>query len=87
VACCGESDREAYTYADQRPIGKLLSDIGFVQYRLNAIDASAAICEALKHHVETRMDYRGAMLPHFAEVQSFKVVATENIVSVSNHWW
>ena len=40
--------REAHTYVDGRQIGrKPQSKIGFVNYRLAAIDTSATICEAL----------------------------------------
>src|SRR5690606_29045995 len=49
--------REAHAYADGRLIGRRQqSKIGFVRYRLAAIDSSAAICEALGHYLRTVLD-------------------------------
>ncbi|MFG2084687.1 acyl-CoA dehydrogenase family protein [Spirillospora sp. NPDC048824] len=79
--------REAHAYADGRQIGrKLQSKIGFVNYRLAAIDTSATICEALSHYVQTALDLKADMTPAFPAVQALKTVATERMVSAAQHY-
>ncbi|TDC62953.1 acyl-CoA dehydrogenase [Actinomadura sp. GC306] len=79
--------REAHAYADGRRIGrKRQSRIGFVRYRLAAIDASATICEALSHYLQTELDIKGDMAPAFPAVQALKTVATERIVSAAQNY-
>ncbi|MEU8800619.1 acyl-CoA dehydrogenase family protein [Spirillospora sp. NPDC048819] len=79
--------REAHTYTEGRQIGrKPQSKIGFVNYRLAAIDTSLTICEALNHYVETELDFRDDMTPAFPAVQALKTVATERIVSAAQHY-
>ncbi|TDB76603.1 acyl-CoA dehydrogenase [Actinomadura sp. KC216] len=79
--------REAHAYTDGRQIGrKLQSKIGFVGYRLAAIDTSATICEALAHHVRTALDFKADMTPAFPAVQAVKTVASERMVSAAQHY-
>jgi alkylation response protein AidB-like acyl-CoA dehydrogenase len=79
--------REAHAYADGRQIGrKPLSRIGFVNYRLAAIDTSATICEALNHYLQTTLDLKGDMAPAFPAVQALKTVATERMISAAQHY-
>ncbi|TDD83803.1 acyl-CoA dehydrogenase [Actinomadura darangshiensis] len=79
--------REAHTYADGRQIGrKPQSKIGFVRYRLAAIDTSATICEALNHYLQTMLDFKRDMTPAFPAVQALKTVATERVISAAQHY-
>lgn len=79
--------REAHTYADGRQIGPApLSAIRFARYRLAAIDTSYTICEALNHHLQTRLDMKGDMLGSFPAVQAIKTVATERMLSSAHHY-
>ncbi|TDB94419.1 acyl-CoA dehydrogenase family protein [Actinomadura sp. 7K534] len=79
--------REAHAYADGRRIGrKRQSKIGFVRYRLAAIDASATICEAFSHYLQTELDLKGDMTPAFPAVQALKTVATERIVRAAQNY-
>ncbi|WP_433241109.1 acyl-CoA dehydrogenase family protein [Actinomadura nitritigenes] len=79
--------REAHTYVDGRQIGrKPQSKIGFVNYRLAAIDTSATICEALSHYLQTMLDVKGDMTPAFPAVQALKTVATERMISAAQHY-
>lgn len=79
--------REAHAYTDSRRIGrKPQSEIGFVAYRLAAIDTSYTICEALNHYVQTALDFKADMTPAFPAVQAIKTVATERIVSAAQHY-
>ncbi|MFI0372152.1 acyl-CoA dehydrogenase family protein [Actinomadura sp. 1N219] len=79
--------REAHAYAEGRRIGrKAQSKIGFVGYRLAAIDTSATICEALNHHVRTALNFKADMTPAFPAVQALKTVATERMVSAAQHY-
>ncbi|WUH98473.1 acyl-CoA/acyl-ACP dehydrogenase [Spirillospora sp. NBC_00431] len=79
--------REARAYTEGRHIGrKRQSKIGFVGYRLAAIDTSATICEALNHYVRTELDFRADMTPAFPAVQALKTVATERMVSAAQHY-
>lgn len=73
--------REAHSYADDRPIGPAPeSAIRFVRYRLAAIDSSYTVCEALNHHLLTRLDLKSNLLPSFPAVQAIKTVATERML-------
>ncbi|WP_042424238.1 acyl-CoA dehydrogenase family protein [Streptacidiphilus anmyonensis] len=79
--------REARAYADARRIGRSpLSAIGFVRHRLQAIDGAHAVCEALSHHVRTRLDLTSDLTPAFSAVQAVKIVAAELMVSSANHY-
>jgi alkylation response protein AidB-like acyl-CoA dehydrogenase len=79
--------REARTYADARRIGRSpLSAIGFVRYRLQAIDGAHTVCAALSHYVRTRLDLRSDLTPAFSHIQAIKIVATELMVSSANHY-
>ncbi|WP_433476321.1 acyl-CoA dehydrogenase family protein [Spirillospora sp. CA-142024] len=79
--------REAHAYAEGRQIGrKPQSKIGFVRYRLAAIDTSATICEALSHYLQTRLDVTGDMTPAFPAVQALKTVATDRMISAAQHY-
>jgi alkylation response protein AidB-like acyl-CoA dehydrogenase len=79
--------REARAYADARRIGRSpLSAIGFVRHRLQAIDGAHTVCEALNHHVRTRLDLTSDLTPAFSAVQAVKIVATELMVSSANHY-
>lgn len=79
--------REAHTYADNRPIGRVpLSAIGFARYRLKSIDASATIGAALNHYLVNTLDLKSDMLDAFPAIQAIKTVATEHMVSSANHY-
>ncbi|MFG2913729.1 acyl-CoA dehydrogenase family protein [Kitasatospora sp. NPDC048298] len=79
--------REARAYADARRIGRSpLSAIGFVRYRLEAVDSAHTVCAALNHHVRTRLDLTSNLAPAFASIQAVKIVATELMVSSANHY-
>jgi alkylation response protein AidB-like acyl-CoA dehydrogenase len=79
--------REAHAYTDTRRIGQApLSAIRFARYRLTAIDSSYAICEALNHHLQTRLDLKADMTHAFPAVQAIKTVATERMISSANHY-
>ncbi|MFF2549136.1 acyl-CoA dehydrogenase family protein [Kitasatospora sp. NPDC058063] len=79
--------REARAYADARRIGRSpLSAIGFVRYRLEAIDSAHTVCAALNHYVQTRLDLKTDLTPHFPSIQAVKTVATELMVSSANHY-
>jgi alkylation response protein AidB-like acyl-CoA dehydrogenase len=79
--------REAHEYADGRQIGPApLSAIRFAQYRLTAIDTSYTICEALNHHLQTRLDMKADMLGAFPAVQAIKTVATDRMLSAAHHY-
>jgi alkylation response protein AidB-like acyl-CoA dehydrogenase len=79
--------REAHAYAESRQIGHApLSAIRFARYRLAAIDSSLAVCEALSHHLRTRLDLKADMMPSFPAVQAIKTVATERILSSALHY-
>ncbi|MEU8542103.1 acyl-CoA dehydrogenase family protein [Streptomyces sp. NPDC048717] len=79
--------REAHTYADTRRVGRgPLSSIGFVRYRLDAIDGAHTVCAALGHHVRTRLDLTSDLTPAFPAVQAVKIAATELMVGAANHY-
>ncbi|MBD0688216.1 acyl-CoA dehydrogenase family protein [Streptomyces sp. CBMA123] len=79
--------REARAYADARRIGRSpLSAIGFVRYRLAAIDSAHTVCTALNHYVRTRLDLTSDLTPAFPFILAVKVVATELMVSSANHY-
>jgi alkylation response protein AidB-like acyl-CoA dehydrogenase len=79
--------REAHQYADGRQIGPApLSAIRFARYRLAAIDSSYTICEALNHHLQTRLNTKGDMLGSFPAVQAIKTVATDRMLSAAHHY-
>ncbi|GAA4368088.1 hypothetical protein GCM10023088_16650 [Actinomadura verrucosospora] len=79
--------REAHAYADGRQIGrKTQSRIGFVNYRLAAIDTSSTICEALSHYLKTMVDFKGDLTPVFPAVQALKTVATERMISAAQSY-
>jgi hypothetical protein len=79
--------REAHMYAETRNIGRApLSAIRFARYRLVAIDTSYTICEALNHHLQTRLDLKADMTSAFPAVQAIKTVATERILSAALHY-
>lgn len=79
--------REAHEYADGRQIGPApLSAIRFARYRLAAIDTSATICEALNHHLLTRLDVKNPMIDSFPAVQAIKTVATDRMLSAAHHY-
>ncbi|GAB2869163.1 hypothetical protein GCM10027176_83530 [Actinoallomurus bryophytorum] len=79
--------REAHMYAETRTIGRApLSAIRFARYRLAAIDTSYTICEALNHHLQTRLDLKADMTSAFPAVQAIKTVATERILSAALHY-
>lgn len=79
--------REAHAYVNNRQIGrKPQSKIGFVRYRLAAIDTSHTICEALNHYLQTVLDIKADMTPAFPAVQALKTVATERMVSAAQHY-
>jgi alkylation response protein AidB-like acyl-CoA dehydrogenase len=79
--------REAHEYADGRQIGPApLSAIRFARYRLAAIDSSYTICEALNHHLRTRLDMKADMLGSFPAVQAIKTVATDRMLSAAHHY-
>jgi alkylation response protein AidB-like acyl-CoA dehydrogenase len=79
--------REAHAYADARQIGRApLSAIRFARYRLAAIDTSYTICEALNHHMQTRLDLKADLTASFPAVQAIKTVATERILSAALHY-
>ena len=79
--------REAHAYAESRQIGPApLSAIRFARYRLAAIDSSYTICEALSHHLRTRIDLKADMMSSFPAVQAIKTVATERILSAALHY-
>ncbi|MET9183048.1 acyl-CoA dehydrogenase family protein [Kitasatospora aureofaciens] len=79
--------REARAYADARRIGRSpLSAIGFVRYRLEAIDSAHTVCAALNHYVQTRLDLKSDLTPSFPSIQAVKTVATELMVSSANHY-
>ncbi|RLK61952.1 acyl-CoA dehydrogenase family protein [Actinokineospora cianjurensis] len=79
--------RETRAYAERRPLGRgTLADIGFVRYRIRAVESSATICRALAHHVETRMDLKSDMTESFPVSLALKTVATERMVSAANHY-
>ncbi|MFJ8434896.1 acyl-CoA dehydrogenase family protein [Kitasatospora sp. NPDC094019] len=79
--------REARAYADARRIGRSpLSAIGFVRYRLAAIDSAHTVCTALNHYVRTRLDLTSDLTPEFPSIQAVKIVATELMVSSANHY-
>jgi alkylation response protein AidB-like acyl-CoA dehydrogenase len=79
--------REAHAYVDSRQIGrKPQSEIGFVGYRLAAIDTSFTICEALNHYLQSRLDFKADMTPAFPAIQAIKTVATERMVSAAQHY-
>jgi alkylation response protein AidB-like acyl-CoA dehydrogenase len=79
--------REAHNYADGRQIGPApLSAIRFARYRLAAIDSSYTICEALNHHLQTRLNMKGDMLGSFPAVQAIKTVATDRMLSAAHHY-
>jgi alkylation response protein AidB-like acyl-CoA dehydrogenase len=79
--------REAHTYADNRPIGPgPLSALGFVRYRLRAIDTSATIAEALNHYLMTQLDVKADMTDAFPAVQAIKILATERMVTSAYHY-
>ena len=76
--------REAHEYADTRKIGPgPQSAIRFVRYLLADIDASYTVCEALNHHLQTRLDMKADMLESFPAVQAIKTVATERMLSAA----
>ncbi|MEV0193677.1 acyl-CoA dehydrogenase family protein [Kitasatospora purpeofusca] len=78
---------EAHAYADARRIGRSpLSAIGFVRYRLAAVDGAHTVCAALSHYVRTRLDLTSDLTPEFPSVQAVKIVATELMVSSANHY-
>jgi alkylation response protein AidB-like acyl-CoA dehydrogenase len=79
--------REAHEYADGRRIGPgPLSEIRFARYRLAAIDTSYTICEALNHHLLTRLDVKRDMIGSFPAVQAIKTVATDRMLSAAHHY-
>ncbi|MEU6967048.1 acyl-CoA dehydrogenase family protein [Kitasatospora aureofaciens] len=79
--------REARAYADARRIGRSpLSAIGFVRYRLAAIDSAHTVCTALNHYVRTRLDLTSDLTLAFPFILAVKVVATELMVSSANHY-
>jgi hypothetical protein len=79
--------REAHEYADGRQIGPApLSAIRFARYRLAAIDSSYTICEALNHHLQTRLNIKADMLGSFPAVQAIKTVATDRMLSAAHHY-
>ncbi|HEY0542248.1 MAG TPA: acyl-CoA dehydrogenase family protein [Actinoallomurus sp.] len=79
--------REAHQYADGRQIGPAsLSAIRFARYRLAAIDSSHTICEALNHHLQTRLNIKADMLGSFPAVQAIKTVATDRMLSAAHHY-
>jgi alkylation response protein AidB-like acyl-CoA dehydrogenase len=79
--------REAHMYADSRQIGPApLSAIRFARYRLAAIDTSFTICEALNHHLQTRLNIRADMINAFPAVQAIKTVATDRMLSAAHHY-
>ncbi|MFJ9842586.1 acyl-CoA dehydrogenase family protein [Kitasatospora sp. NPDC101155] len=79
--------REARAYADARRVGRSpLSAIGFVRYRLEAIDSAHTVCAALNHYVQTRLDLKSDLTPEFPSIQAVKTVATELMVSSANHY-
>jgi alkylation response protein AidB-like acyl-CoA dehydrogenase len=79
--------REAHAYADGRQIGPApLSAIRFARYRLAAIDSSYTICEALNHHLQTRLDMKTDMIGSFPAVQAIKTVATDRMLSAAHHY-
>jgi alkylation response protein AidB-like acyl-CoA dehydrogenase len=79
--------REAHSYADGRQIGPApLSAIRFARYRLAAIDSSYTICEALNHHLRTRLNMKADMLGSFPAVQAIKTVATERMLGAAHHY-
>jgi alkylation response protein AidB-like acyl-CoA dehydrogenase len=79
--------REAQDYTERRQMGRRpLSSIGFVRYRLKAIEASATICEALYHYLLEDLDLLSPMLDSFPAVQAMKTVSTERMVSSAHHY-
>ena len=79
--------REAHSYADGRQIGPApLSAIRFARYRLAEIDSSYTICEALNHHLQTRLDMKQNMLASFPAVQAIKTVATAHMLRAAHHY-
>ena len=79
--------REAHAYAESRQIGRApLSAIRFARYRLAAIDSSRTVCEALSHHLRTRLDLKADLMSSFPAVQAIKTVATERILSSALHY-
>ncbi|GAA2989565.1 hypothetical protein GCM10010519_24180 [Streptomyces lactacystinicus] len=79
--------REARAYADARRIGRApLSAIGFVRYRLAAIDSAYTVCAALNHYVRTQLDLKSDLTPAFPAILAVKTVATELMVSSANHY-
>jgi alkylation response protein AidB-like acyl-CoA dehydrogenase len=79
--------REAHAYAESRQIGPVpLAAIRFARYRLAAIDSSHTICEALNHHLRTRLDLKADLMSSFPAVQAIKTVATERILSAALHY-
>jgi alkylation response protein AidB-like acyl-CoA dehydrogenase len=79
--------REAHTYADRRRIGPApLSAIRFVRYRLAAIDTSYTVCQALNHHLRTVLNLKADMIHMFPTVQAIKTVATERMLSATQHY-
>ncbi|GGM52299.1 hypothetical protein GCM10012275_24080 [Longimycelium tulufanense] len=80
-------NREAHAYANTRQIGPApLASIRFVRYRLKAIETSCTICEALDHHLRTRLNVKADMREFFPAVQALKTVATERMLGSAHHY-
>ena len=80
-------EREAHTYSQARIIGRgPMIDIGFVKYRLKAIETSATICRALNWYLQNELDVKADMLHAFPAAQAIKTVATERMISSAHHY-
>jgi alkylation response protein AidB-like acyl-CoA dehydrogenase len=79
--------REAHAYAEARNIGrKSLAAIRFVRFRLAAIDSAFTVCAALNHYLQTALNLKADLSPHFAAIQAMKTVATEQMVKAAYHY-
>ncbi|MEU8760062.1 acyl-CoA dehydrogenase family protein [Streptomyces sp. NPDC048659] len=90
VLACGflrRIAREARAFADARRVGRApLSALGFVRHRLASVDAAHTVCEALSHHVRTRLDLLSDLTPSFPLVLAVKTVASELMVAAAHHY-
>jgi alkylation response protein AidB-like acyl-CoA dehydrogenase len=75
---------EADAYTQARNIGRRpLAEIRFARYRLAAINSSYTICAALNHYLQTVLDLKSDLSPHFPAIQAMKVVATQQMVKAA----